>query len=680
MTTIDHLAIVLLDRLAWTSLQAAVLAGALALLVRLLPRLPAAVRCALWWLVGLQALVGMAWQAPIRLPLLAPPQVVATTSVAPVVAAAAPRPNTRTATPIADATSVVRTPSPASVESAAATGPIATPWQAWVIAAWLLLVLAQLPALAAQHRRARRLHRQATRLEDSELQAQCVRQSRALGLRRIPLLLASPDVSSPQVSGVWQPVVLWPAGHALEPEDALLALAHELAHLRRGDLALGWVPALAQWLFFFHPLVRWAVHEYALQREAACDAEALRQQRVAPQDYGRLLLRLGVSHPLRAGLAGASPTFHNLRRRLTMLQQHSSVLPRARGWLLVAFVALAGVLPYRVVAADSSHHVATTPTVAGTDTIAPSLPPPAPPPPPEPALPPPPALPPAPPVPPAPPKPPTFGFDIDNMHIDIDSNGRQGFALLDGKTAIFNGSPADFAAVKRLRHGHQPLAWFRRDGKAYLIRDKGLVERARKIYAPVTELATDQGRLAGKQGEIAGRQAGLAARDAAFAEAQGELAQQQAQLATETTGREAAAMARAQAAVARQQARIARMQASAQASSDASELARAQAQLTREQARLTSEVSIQQANEKSREATRRGLDAAQARLEQRHAAEQKELAVEQRSLEAEQAGLEKRMHALQERQQEASRQASQAMDRLLEEAKAKGLAQDVSDR
>lgn len=630
MMTIDHLAAVLLDRLAWTSLQAAVLAGAVMLLVRLLPRLPAAVRCSLWWLVGLQALVGMAWQAPIRLPLLAPPPVVAMTRAAPIVTPATSRLSVRTATPDANAISVVRTPSPPSVESAAATGPIATHWQVWVIAAWLLLVLAQWPALAAQHRRARRMHRQAVRLEDPGLQAQCKRQSRTLGLRRTPLLLASTGVSSPQVSGVWRPVVLWPAEHALDPQDASLALAHELAHLRRGDLALGWVPALAQRLFFFHPLVRWAAHEYALHREAACDAEALRQQRVAPQDYGRLLLRLGVSHPLRAGLAGASPTFHNLRRRLSMLQQHSNVLPRAPGWLLVAFVALAGVLPYRVVAADSSHHVAPTHNVAGTDTAVPAPPaPPAPPaalppPPPEPAPPPPPALPPAPPVPPAPPKPPTFGFDIDNMHVDIHSNARQGFALLDGKTAIFDGSRADFAAVKRLRHGHQPMVWFWRDGKAYLIRDKTLVERARQIYAPVTELATEQGRLAGKQGAIAGRQAGLAARDAAFAEAQGELAQLQARLASAT--------------------------------------------------------SIQQANDKSRVATRRGLDAAQARLERRHAAEQKETAVEQRSLEAEQAGLEKRMHALQMRQQDASRQASQAMDRLLEEAKAKGLAQDVSDR
>jgi hypothetical protein len=43
-------------------------------------------------------------------------------------------------------------------------------------------------------------------------------------------------------------------GHTLTPNESSMALAHELAHLRRGDLWLGWLPAIAQRLFFFHPL------------------------------------------------------------------------------------------------------------------------------------------------------------------------------------------------------------------------------------------------------------------------------------------------------------------------------------------------------------------------------------------------------------------------------------------
>lgn len=129
-----------------------------------------------------------------------------------------------------------------------------------------------------------------------------------------------------------------------------MALAHELAHLRRGDLWLGWIPALAQRAFFFHPLARWAMREYAFHREAACDAQVLDRARAEPQDYGRLLLRLGVAFPVASGLAGASPTFQNLKRRLTLLQQTERTPPQFGAWLLVALVALAGALPYRVTA------------------------------------------------------------------------------------------------------------------------------------------------------------------------------------------------------------------------------------------------------------------------------------------------------------------------------------------
>ena len=112
-----------------------------------------------------------------------------------------------------------------------------------------------------------------------------------------------------------------------------MTLCHELLHLRRHDLWFGWVPALAQRIFFFHPLAALAVREYAIAREAACDAEVLRVLGSAPQAYGRLLLRWGVA-PRETGLAaaGASPSLENLKRRLQMLQQISDSRRRISGW------------------------------------------------------------------------------------------------------------------------------------------------------------------------------------------------------------------------------------------------------------------------------------------------------------------------------------------------------------
>ncbi|HEX8779418.1 MAG TPA: M56 family metallopeptidase, partial [Rhodanobacter sp.] len=522
MTTPDHLAALLLERLAWTSLQAIVLVGAIALLLRAFPRLPAAARCALWWLVGLQVLLGLAWQAPIRLPLLAPP--VAATAVAaapqrdaPVVEAAGRVPAEAGAAHMAASTETL--PAGSKIASAAraeaAPGWLAMHWRVALATLWLVLLLAQAPALLRQHRQARRLRRAARpAATDLALQARCTQQARRLGLPRAPVVLVSPDIASPQVSGGWRPVVLWPAHAALDAEDSSLALAHELAHLKRGDLLLGWIPALAARLLYFHPLLRWAMHEYALNREAACDALALAQQRAAPQDYGRLLLQLGVAHPLHAGLAGASPTFHNLKRRLVMLQQNSTAMPPARSWLLVALVALAGVLPYRVVATD---HAASfnTPAVAGS-TWLPPPPPPPPPAPPEPHLPPPPAPPMPPPVPPPPPAP-DFGFHASSVDVDIRLGAKQGYALFDGNHLVVRGTPTDAATIKHLPKTGGPLLWIRRGNQTRLTQDPATIARAQQIWAPLAELSHRQIGLASQQRAMANRDADIARQSAAMA-------------------------------------------------------------------------------------------------------------------------------------------------------------------
>uniref|UniRef100_UPI001C47D87F M56 family metallopeptidase n=1 Tax=Stenotrophomonas pictorum TaxID=86184 RepID=UPI001C47D87F len=58
------------SRLLATSVQTALLAGLVWLLCRCVRRLPASTQCALWWLVALQAVVGVFWVAPLELPVL----------------------------------------------------------------------------------------------------------------------------------------------------------------------------------------------------------------------------------------------------------------------------------------------------------------------------------------------------------------------------------------------------------------------------------------------------------------------------------------------------------------------------------------------------------------------------------------------------------------------------------
>lgn len=635
MEALNALADTLLTRMLWTSIQAIGLIGVVHLLGRLLPQLSSAMRCTLWWLVGAQLLLGLFWHAPLELPWLPAPAMETTVRVT--------NPVSYTATALAGHDAVLN----ASPIAVAATPMLS--WRAVMVLLWLAALLWLASRTLREWRGARQVLRTSRPAGDQAMQALCRRKARQLGLRRCPQLRVSDSIISPQVIGLWRPTVLLPAREALNADESAMALAHELVHLRRGDLWLGWIPALAQWLFCFHPLVRWAMREYALNRESACDAQVVQHDQATPQDYGRLLLRLGVAQPVHAGLAGASPSFLNLKRRLTMLQQTVDQPPsRARGWLLVAAIALIGVLPYRVTAASNQHDNAK-PPAASTSTMAPlaplapmasmvptksSMPPVAPPPPP-PAPPTLPAMtpPPPPPPPPAPPSPPRDnGFSARHVNIDTTDHADNGFALFDGDSMItINGSNADLDAVRKLRATNKSILWFRRGSEAYVIHDKVMLERASRIYAPVTALARQQGELAGQQGAIAGRQAGLAAQDAAFA--------------------------REQAALAREQARMA-----ARAASSAARGADSQAQQR--------ELDARQAE----------MDAAQAQLDKHHAELEARLAAQQQSLEAQQAAFEKQQQAIDRQQQQAQQTADQSMSRLLDEALAKGLAQKASLR
>jgi bla regulator protein blaR1 len=605
MTTLAHFIDTLLLRLIWTTAQATVLIGVLWLLGRSMQRMSPAMRCMLWWLVAAQLLLGITVSTPVELPWL-PASTHAVTTVTHKVV----EQTTTDAGPASTTTPMLST----AYDTPAAAGSIASAWS-WtkvIVALWVLGVLLQVILAFRQWRESHALVSQSQPLRDATLQLLCAEQADTLGLRHIPHLRVSDEIVSPQVTGLWRPLVLLPAGQTLSSEELSMALGHELAHLRRGDLWLGWVPAVAQCLFFFHPLVKWAMREYAVYREAACDAQVVQRNHAAPQSYGHLLLRLGVAHPVHASLAGASTTFQSLKRRLLLLQHSmNDTTPRAPGWLLVAVIALVGILPYRVTASNSVR-------ISTTDAAQVAIPPPPP------APPAPPAAPPAPPAPVA-----VHGSDFDARHVDIDthSNASYGIALFDDQNVMINGSDVDLADAKRLYKKGQPLLWFRRGDKAYVVHDEASIRQAKQAYAPIARLAEAQGELAGKQGEMAGRQGGLAARQGALAARQAEIESRRASIESQ--------------------------QAATLVNQSPQEAAAQEASVKGQLAGLDRE---------SEEINRENADI------DRHAADLAEQA----------ADLSKQAEAMSKQQEAASRQAEQNLDKVLDEILAKGQAQPVS--
>ena len=335
-----------LGHAAWTGGLAVLGVG---LACRLLPRLPGSVRASLWWLACLKLVVDLCWLAPLSVPLLPAPAAAPAPVFAPL-SAVRPLP----------VSNFVKTNS-AAVPAAPAveTGPADTALPVWplaVTALWALGVLASLGVLAVQGVRVSRQMRGASPAPLGGLD--CDALARSLGLNCAPAVRESASVSSPCVAGWLTPIILLPPGlsAALSADEMRLMLAHEMAHVRRGDLRWAALPTLARTLFFFHPLVWWAASEWAAAREEACDALALRATGAAPALYGRLLLRMTGGETAAPAL-GLSPGFRGLRRRLLGL----SAAPARRGvaWLLA--LALPALLPWRLTAA-ASHGLRTAPS------------------------------------------------------------------------------------------------------------------------------------------------------------------------------------------------------------------------------------------------------------------------------------------------------------------------------
>lgn len=146
---------------------------------------------------------------------------------------------------------------------------------------------------------------------------------------RIPVRLGlSTRVDSLVVLGWLKPVVLVPAAAllALSPEALEALLAHELAHVRRGDFLANLVQTLAEALLFYHPAVWWLSRRIRQEREHCCDDAAV-QACGDPILYASALVGLeelrSQSIPI-PDLAPAASGGHLMSRIQRLLRPHPS--------------------------------------------------------------------------------------------------------------------------------------------------------------------------------------------------------------------------------------------------------------------------------------------------------------------------------------------------------------------
>ena len=98
-----------------------------------------------------------------------------------------------------------------------------------------------------------------------------------LGIRRVIQYCECHSLNVPAVIGLFHPVVLLPvrALTGLTPEQLEAVIAHELAHVKRFDVAVNFFQVIAETLFFFHPAVWWLNKRIRADREDCCDDVAI---------------------------------------------------------------------------------------------------------------------------------------------------------------------------------------------------------------------------------------------------------------------------------------------------------------------------------------------------------------------------------------------------------------------
>jgi beta-lactamase regulating signal transducer with metallopeptidase domain len=166
----------------------------------------------------------------------------------------------------------------------------------------------------------------------------------SMRIRRRITLLSAPNLTTPALMGLIHPRILLPTRVLGEfhPSELRLIFLHELAHLRRWDVAVNWLITLLNMLHWFNPLLWIAFARLRAERELACDELVLQASDPHERrEYGNTMIKLLQAFSRGSALPGAVGILEGqapLRRRITMIAQFDGKQHRTWMALLAAII------------------------------------------------------------------------------------------------------------------------------------------------------------------------------------------------------------------------------------------------------------------------------------------------------------------------------------------------------
>jgi bla regulator protein blaR1 len=174
---------------------------------------------------------------------------------------------------------------------------------------------------------------------------------RRYAVRRRIRLVAPLSKIQPGVFGLRRVTLLLPQRVAdrLDDDELEAVIAHEVAHVRRGDLVVALLHTTVEVLFWFHPAVWWIGGRLLAERERACD-EAVVRAGVPRQTYAATILKLcalAMERPLVCMSGNQGPTL-NRRMEVIMTNNFGQALGVGKKLLIGSVVGAAALAGFAV--------------------------------------------------------------------------------------------------------------------------------------------------------------------------------------------------------------------------------------------------------------------------------------------------------------------------------------------
>ena len=231
---------------------------------------------------------------------------------------------------------------------------------------WIVGIFAMIILVIKSSLRLRTLEKSALPLQNPEVRRLYHRCLEEMEIHRNIPVYSTAFLKSPIIVGLLKPCIYLPI-HLISDyneSDMRYMLLHELQHYKHKDAVVSYLMNLAGVIYWFNPLVWYALKEMRNDREVACDTSVLKMlEEDAYEDYGNTLINFAekvslTPFPFAAGLGG---NMEQMKRRIINIASYEkpTFMKKIKGMtaFMLTAVLLLGFAPFiSTYAADGSHY------------------------------------------------------------------------------------------------------------------------------------------------------------------------------------------------------------------------------------------------------------------------------------------------------------------------------------